>query len=274
MIKNQVVDSCRYLLRPLAQFLINQGVSFAEFTDIAKDAYVDAARRSWGIDGRPTNNARVAILTGISRREVARVRDRLVARGDDPAGRQGNRLSRILTGWHTDAEFLDTMGQPRALSEAGETGSFAALLKRYAGDLPRVAVRKELLKRGLIEALPDGTLRVLSRDFVFSTLDPDVVRQMGVALHDHAATLAHNLDDERSGERRLEGMADNAGIDVRHVPAFLDMLARRGTVFLQEIDNWLAAHETKAADAGTYEPVRLGVGIYAIHQNDATGLSK
>lgn len=272
MIKSQVVDSCRYLLRPLARFLIRQGVGFAEFTEIAKDAYVDAARRSWGIDGRPTNNARVAILTGISRRDVARVRDRLAQTDSgDPAVREGNRLSRVLTGWHTDPEFLDALGQPRVLPENDGHNSFARLLGRYAGDLPHGAVRKEMLRRGLMEELADGTLKVLARDFVYSDLDPDVIRQMGVALHDHAATLAHNLDDDRDGERRFEGLADNARIAVEHLPEFRAMVERRGMEFLRQVDNWLAGHETESSENGTHRTVRLGAGIYTIHEHETKG---
>ena len=53
-------------------------LALAGCDDKAQEVYVDVARADYGIDGRPTNNSRVAMLTGLSRREVARVRDMLL----------------------------------------------------------------------------------------------------------------------------------------------------------------------------------------------------
>lgn len=263
--KEHVIQSIRYLLRPLVRFLLKHGVTYAEFADACKDVYVDVARQEYGIQGRPTNNSRVAMLTGLSRREVARVRDRLLDGLAEPAELQGSRISQILSGWHLDPEFVGESGQPKDLPPTGPSGSLAALLKRYAGDLPHGAIRKEMLQRGLIEELTNGSTRVLKRDYVYSRLDPDIVRQMGVALHDHAATLEHNLDDNRKAEARFEGIADNGAVSTKAVMAFHQLLAERGMEFLQTVDAWLSDHEVDT----TQNPgrrVRLGVGVYTIHE--------
>ena len=150
-IKEHVIKSCRYLLQPIVRFVLRQGVTVAEFEELVKDAYVQVARQDYGIDGRPTNNARVAMLTGLSRREVAKVRDRLLEGGLLADESQGNRISQILTGWHIDTEFTDEDGQPKVLPATGPKGSLPSLLKRYAGDLPHGAIRKEMQQRALIE---------------------------------------------------------------------------------------------------------------------------
>ena len=129
-IKEHVIKSCRYLLLPVVRFVLRHGVTIAEFEELTKDAYVQVARQDYGIEGRPTNNARVAMLTGLSRREVAKVRDRLLDGGLPGEETQGNRISQILTGWHVDAEFTDANGQPKVLPATGPTGSLQSLLKR------------------------------------------------------------------------------------------------------------------------------------------------
>lgn len=274
MLKEHVIQSCRFLLLPVIRFLLKHGVTWNEFGELSKDAYVAVAREDYGIQGRPTNNSRVAMLTGLSRREVADVRDRLLNGEQGANSLQGNRLSRILSGWHVDSEFIDSNGQPKDLPATGPTGSLSALLKRYAGDLPHGAIRKEMQQRGLIEELKDGRVRVLKRDYVFSSLDPEIVRQMGLALHDHGATLEHNLDENRSSARRFEGMADNVNISPKAFKAFQDLLQTRGIEFLEEVDAWLSQNEideTKDADSRT---VRLGVGVYLIHDESKQGLVK
>jgi hypothetical protein len=156
---------------------------------MSKEAYVTVARDDHGIQGRPTNNSRVARLTGLSRREVTRIRDRLLDGEDGTDRLQGSRFSRILSGWHSDNEFIDDHGQPNDLPMTGPMGSLSSLLKRYAGHLTHGAIRKEMQQRRLIVELGNGQMRVLKRDYVYSNLYPEIVRQMSIALHDHAATL-------------------------------------------------------------------------------------
>ena len=260
MLQDIVIQSCRHLLRPIVRFLLRQGVLWSDFAELAKETYVEIARAEYGIEGRPTNNSRVAMLTGLSRREAARVRDVLLEVVPQHDERQGNRIAKILTGWHTDPEFTAPDGTPRELSSV----SFEILLNCYAGDLPHTAVRKEMINHGLVEELDGGHLRVLQRDYVYSSLDPEIIRQMGIALHDHAATLDHNLNEQRHGATRFEGLADNATIPADAIDEFRGFVEERGLEFLADVDAWLSRHETEDQDART---VRLGAGAYLI-QNE------
>jgi len=263
-LKEHVIRSCRYLLLPVVRFLLKHGVTWSEFGELSKEAYVQVARDDYGIQRRPTNNSRVAMMTGLSRREVARVRDRMLD-GEDHAGiLQGNQISRILTGWHVDKEFLDEDGQPRELPASGTTASLESLLKSYAGDLPHGAVRKEMQQRGLIEELTSSKVRVLKRDYVYSDIDPEIVRRMGVALHDHAATLEHNLNEDRLSEPRFEAIADNAMLSPRAIRTFQRLVESKGLAFLEEMDGWLSNHELDNAPDTDGRRVRLGVGVYLI----------
>ena len=224
-----------------------------------------AARDDYGIQGRPTNNSRVAMMTGLSRREVARVRDQLLEGDDGSDNLQGNQISRVLTGWHVDSEFADSDGRPKDLPVTGTTGSLSSLFKRYAGDLPHGALRKELQQRGLVEELSTGEIRVLKRDYVYSELDPEIIRRMGVALHDHAATLEHNLNEDRKTEPRFEAMADNAKLSPRAIHTFQKLVESQGLAFLEEMDSWLSDHEIENTPDTDTSSIRLGVGVYLIY---------
>ena len=270
-IKEHVIRSCRYLILPVVRFLLRHGVTWNEFSELSKEAYVMAARSGYGIQGRPTNNARVAMLTGLSRREVARVRDRVLDGADDQNAQQGNQISQILTGWHVDAEFMDLEGHPKDLPAIGPTGSLASLLKRYAGDLPHGAIRKEMQQRALIEELGDGQFRVLRRDYVYSELDPEVVTRMGIALHDHAATLEHNLNEQRPSAPRFEAIADNASIRPATYKVFKHLVEERGLSFLEKMDAWLSENEVDSSMNTDTRTVRLGVGVYLIYDENEKG---
>jgi hypothetical protein len=271
--KHAINQACRHLLAPLVRLLLRSGVTWIEFADLAKEVFVEVARSDYGVQGRPTNTARVAMITGLSRREAARVRDLLVGTVQ-PEQPPESRISQVLSGWHLDPDFSDGHGKPAVLALSGERLSLSALLKRYAGDLPHGAFVKELRSLGLVEKAGKG-YRVLARDYLRGPGDPDLVRQAGVALHDHAATLAHNLDAEHEGPARFEGMASTAQLAPRYARAFAELAAQRGQALLEELDAWLLGHEVKRSQSHVPEGgVRMGVGVYLIHDAVRRGRRK
>ena len=246
-------------------------MTWSEFGEFSKEAYVQVARNEYGIQGRPTNNSRVAMITGLSRREVAQVRDRLLEGEEAAENLQGNQISRVLTGWHLDEEFTDEQRRPKDLPATGSSGSFSRLLKRYAGDLPHGAIRKEMVQRQLVEELSSGEFRVLKRDYVYSELDPEIIRRMGTALHDHGSTLEHNLNEDRSSTARFEAIADNSRLSHRAVPVFQQLVEEKGLAFLEEMDAWLSSHEIDESSDTEKRSARLGVGVYLIYNEIQEG---
>ena len=94
------------LLRPLVRILIRNGVSYGTFADLAKWLYVDVATKEFGIKGRKQSTSRVSVITGLSRKEVMRVRQ--LERPDDRATTEGyNRAARVIAGWRRESDFLD-----------------------------------------------------------------------------------------------------------------------------------------------------------------------
>ncbi|HSG65200.1 MAG TPA: DUF6502 family protein [Gammaproteobacteria bacterium] len=263
MTKAALIKACRHLLGPVVRLLQRGGITWAEFAELGKEVFVDVAGRDYGLQGRPTNTARVALITGLSRREVGRVR-KVLAGAKAPAPSTGGAIAQVLSGWHLDPDFLDSAQRPLQLPAQGDGATLEELLKRYAGDTPHRAITKELLKLGLVNAASPGIYEVRAREYLRSPLDPDMLRQVGVALHDHGATLAHNVDTARREPARFEGMATSPRIARPHVKAFRDFLEQRGQAFLKEIDAWLAEHRADS-DSSPSNCVRLGAGVYLIH---------
>lgn len=268
MIKDQVLSACRFLLGPVIRILLRNGVGWREFADLAKEIYVETARHDYGVQGRPTNVARVAMMTGLSRREVTRVRNILDGEALAPLP-ASSRISAVLTAWHVDTEFTDADGSPALLPESGETASLDALLNRYLGDLPRGAFLKELQQLGLIEKR-DTHYKVLKRDYVREASDPDLIRQAGLALHDHGRTLAHNVNADRSDPARFERMSTSLRLAAKHIGDFHSFLASKGQAFLEDTDAWLSAHSLDAEETKV-EYVRAGLGMYLIQDEIQRG---
>ena len=259
-----IVSACRLWLRPIARWLLRSGVTWKEFAELSREVFVDTATDEFGIRGRPTNVSRVALLTGLARREVRRIQSLVREPQSTSAEDSLNHASRVLSGWHLDADFLEPDGRPRVLPATGPSPSFEVLLKRYAGDIPATALVKELLKSGSVERLPDGTYRALRRYYMPQQMDGRAVERSGSVLADLATTVEHNLSRGAREPSRFEGRAQNRNIDPRHLPAFRAFVEREAQAMLERVDDWLTTHEADAAGAAT---VRLGVGVYAIHDS-------
>jgi hypothetical protein len=266
-----IVNACLRWLRPVARWLLKSGVTWKQFAELSRAVFLDVAEAEFGLRGRPTNVSRIALLTGMTRREVRRYRETAVPLATDERAEDDlNHASRVLAGWHLDADFIDELGRPRALPAAGEGATFARLVRRHAGDIPVTALTKELLRSGSIERLEDGSYRALRRFYMPRSLDDQAVERAGHVLADLATTVEHNLSRTAQEPSRFEGRAQNRFIDPRHLPAFRAFVEREAQSFLERCDEWLTAHE---ADQGSNTPrVRLGVGAYAI-QDEMIGES-
>jgi hypothetical protein len=258
-----IVNACRLWLRPIARWLLRSGLTWKEFAELSREVFVEIATQEFGLRGRPTNVSRVALLTGLARREVRRIQAATREAPAASAEESLNHATRVLTGWHLDADFLEPDGRPRILPATGPAPSFEVLLKRYAGDIPTTALVKELVKSASIERLPDGSYRALRRYYMPRQMDGRAVERAGSVLADVATTMEHNLSRTERDPSRFEGRAQNRNIDPRHLPAFRAFVEREAQGLLERVDDWLTTHEA-TANAGA-QGLRLGVGVYAIH---------
>lgn len=272
-LRSVLLASVRLLLRPIVRVMLRGGIPFREFAELAKFAYVEIATNEFGIRGRPTNVSRTAILTGLNRRDVARIRSAAPHAMLDSVFMSPG--SRILAGWHLNGAYVDGDGKPRRLALEGEAPSFQGLVREYAPDLPYIALFKELSASGAIELCDDGLLQVLMRSYIPKSFDPNQIRLWGSILHDMAATLAHNVTRPGSAPPRFERRAIHLNVRRSAAPAFREFVEFEGQQFLEKIDSWLAQH---GADANLSEAphetasVRLGAGAYLIEETPAKGL--
>ena len=263
-------NACRLWLRPVARWLMRSGVTWKEFAELSRGVFVSVAAEEFGLRGRPTNVSRIALLTGLSRRDVRRIREEAATATESPAEDSLNHASRVLSGWHLDADFLEPDGRPRVLPARGEGASLETLLKRYAGDIPGTALVKELVRAGSIERQEDGAYRAVRRYYMPRQMDGRAVERAGSVLADLVATVEHNLSRTPDELPRFEGRAQNRYVDRRNLPAFRAFVEREAQGLLERVDDWLASNEAHAAGEGT-QTLRLGVGVYAIQDSSAGG---
>ena len=259
---SHVLAATRQWLKPLVHVLIRSGITWREFAEVAKSAYVEVATREFGKRGRPTNVSRTAVLTGLARREVRIQRERLDC-GPEALTGYVTKASLVLSAWHLEPEFLDPAGKPALLTVDGEGATFTALLRRCgAGDVRPSTLLKELRSAGAIRVTLDGRLEPLQRMYVPQKMDEELIRLWGTVLADVATTYVHNLTRDARTPARFERAALNDRVLASAVPEFREFLNKEGQAFLERVDAWLLAHEATGSAGSKKATVRLGAGVY------------
>jgi hypothetical protein len=245
------------LLKPLARILLRHNISFLTFSDLAKRVFVEVAEESFPPGGRKQSVSHIAMLTGLSRKEVLRVK-RLPPPSDDEAIAQQGRSTRVISGWTRDPRFLDAEGNPLPLRFDGEEGSFSDLVRRYSGDIPPRAVLDELSRVGLVERREDGRIWLVAHAYVPRTGTAEKLSILGVEASDLLNTIDHNISAE--GEPPyFQRKVCYYSFPERHLPELRKLTERRSQELLEELNRWMAEHDE--ASPGD-ELRRAGLSIY------------
>jgi Family of unknown function (DUF6502) len=248
-------------LRPIARLLMKAGVGYREFAEVAKCAFVDVSTSDFGLRGRPTNISRVAVMTGLTRKEVKRLRDKISA-GTEVESTKVIPLSEIIHQWHADEDYIDASGNPLELPFDGSDPSFARLVKKYGGDIPPGAMRTELKRVKAVEEKSDGRLFVKRRHIRAVETEKLVQFALGTALLGLANTINHNVGNNED-HRWVQRVASTKRIRSEDKLRVRKISRDRAEEFVTSIDDLFSAYETiYPDDSAKSDQSVVGVGVY------------
>jgi len=269
-VKKPLLAACRHLLHPLVRILLRHGVSYGEFSDSVRGAYIDIAKAELIPPGRPHSDARLAILTGISKEEVHRVR----AMDEEDDSEVGlNRIARVLQGWCQDPAYLGPYGLPLEIPFEGDGISFEQLVKTYTDSRSPRALLDELLRVNAARETDDGYVRLINRTYVPTPLDPVGLERLGNVVNYFIDTVDFNLQKKKQGSGRFERYAITMeGLSPSKFRAFDELIREKGQELLEILDDWLGQNEIKGGHKlPPTESIRTGVGIFHfIEKNPGT----
>ena len=263
-VKKGLLATYSKLLRPLIRILLKHGVTYAEFSEVVKTVFVNIAAQEFRVPGKKMSKARIAIVTGLTRKEVQRLT------GSDQEERfklktNLSRIGRVLTGWHTDPEFTGPYGMPLEIrydSDTQNDTTFVRLVQQYSGDMTPRAMLDELLRVGAVVETDRHWYKVVRREYVPEALAPDFLERIGVGIHDFIHTVEVNLEKTEANKGLFERVVRReGGMKADDLPVFDAYVRDKCQALLEEIDNWLTNLEDPDPKRGD-AVVDTGVGIY------------
>jgi hypothetical protein len=248
------------VLRPLVRILLRHGISYATFAELAKWVYVDVATEDFGIPGRKQSVSRVAVITGLTRKEVTRVQQ-LPRPDDSDEAEQYNRAARVIGGWLRDPDFRDGESPAELPFEHGPN-SFSELVRRHSGDVPARAILDELLRVGAVERQGDGPVRLIARAYIPRGSEVDKLTIVGRDAAALLATMDHNLDPER-GVPRFQRTVTYDNLPDEALAPFRELSSEQAQALLERLNGWLAEQDRDSNPTvrGTGRN-RAGLGIF------------
>jgi hypothetical protein len=272
-LQTRLLSAVYACMRPLARLLLRSGVTFKTFEETAKAAFVHEALLERDAKGRLTNTSRVAVRTGLSRKEVRRISEETLG-GTGETVRIGHfgTPARALDAWHSDPRFLDSSGLPKDLPFEGDDHSFSDVVRAAGGDVPPGAVRAELIRAAAIVELENGYLRPAKRYFVPADFDEKAIAILSGILFPMIAGVDHNANPNRKSGGFIQRFAFAPLPDDRRIE-FREWSREEATRFIEMINDRLNRDKIPPEKAGELDVIS-GMGVYFYEGLPAESLPK
>lgn len=264
--KQRVLDAFLLVMRPVVRILLRYGIGYREFAEVTKTAFVDVASVDFGLRGRPTNISRVAVMTGLSRKEIKRLRDK-IATGDLPISGKTTPLSDVLHHWHAQSEFTDANGSPLKLPYSGGPHSFTNLVKRFGGDIPAGAMRTEMKRLGVITQDQDENLQVIDRTFGSASSEESLLTILVHGVYAQLSNICHNFDPGRKDATWPNRVAYTKSLRKSDTKQLRRVTKDRIVDFVESMDDVFMAYESLQDSDEDVSKV-VAIGIYYFEEND------
>lgn len=273
-LQDALLSALKAILRPIVKLLLQSGIGYSEFASVAKLVFVQVATDDYMKRGRPANFSQVSAMTGISRKEVSRIRKRVPEERWTP-NMEASPVNTILHEWHFDPDFSDGAGTAKSLPFEGQQ-SFSALVSRYGGDIPPGAMRATLENAGVIEHDEDGPLCVSQKFFYARSVDEDFIRGLGFSLSSLGSTLVHNatvhrrtdLSNEKKRELgRFERVAFSEHMSDKGRAKLKEWVDAAALKFMSDAQLEIGRNEIHDVKEPNQRPRTVGVSVYYFEED-------
>lgn len=265
-------NAVEQLLQPLAQLMVGHSLQLGTITEMLKKALVNAALTNYGTVPQTLTDSRIAILTGVHRKDVSRLRETPQALAtEDTYVPLMSVSAQVVARWISDPAFLTGHNKARVLArtpryaQPGEP-DFSMLVAQVSNDVGARSVLDELMRLGITKSSSETHVELQDNAFVPKDGLSETFHFLASNVSDHLASAVHNLHPERTGQPMLEQSAFSHNLSMEDA-AELEQLARLlwANALQQFLQKATAAEQRSSRKSEATQRVRYGVYF---HQAD------
>jgi hypothetical protein len=262
----QILSALRTLLRPVVRQLIAHGVSFPAFTRVAKQLFVEVAEHDFALPFKRQTDSRLALVTGLNRKEVAALRGRRPSRA---AARdlEEDLLTHVIGRWMAGPPYAGADGVALQLpyeADSPGTPSFSRLIRDLNVDIPVRAVLDEMIRTNSVALLPNGDVILRHEGRIVSGDVEAKLALLGSEPAELFSTIARNIEKPDDPWLQRKVVYDNVGAEA--LPEIEAEARHLGEEFIRRANVLIASYDrdrNPAAPGGERTRVVLGAYFFA-----------
>jgi hypothetical protein len=246
--------------------MIDHGLQHAQVAELLKAVLVQESVARYGVSDREVSDTRVALLTGLHRKDVKRLR--AAPKTDRKAKQVISVPAAVIARWISEPRFLNIDQSPRSLAKSPKSGTlgepdFPTLVSEVSSDVSARAVLDELLRLGAVEIRPLGQVALVDQAFVPQGSPVEQLAFLGASVGDHLSAAVHNVNPKRSVAAMLDQSAFSQDLSSEQVAALHKHARQLWASVLQKFLSaaTLAEQRSKTTKDQAYR-VRFGVYFY------------
>jgi len=251
------------LLQPLARLMIGHGLQLMPMVELLKKALVDEAQVAYGLADKASSDTRVALLTGVHRKDVKRLREATQAL---PLSTPMVPVAAaVVARWISDPRYLNADQSARPLARTPRHGGdgepdFTTLVAEVSRDVGARAVLDELVRLGVVALRDDNHAELHAAAFVPKDGLSESFHFLAANVSDHLAVAVHNLTADRQTPALLEQSAFCADLSANQAEQ-LQLRARQlwASALPQFLQTAAVAEQRSEQEDGAKHRVRFGV---------------
>ena len=230
----------RYLkqvLRPFARFALRHGLRMTDILETLRAAFVEVAVEELHRLSVKPSTSRLAVITGLSRREVQRVA------GSNAVPAVSLSLpARVVGLWLSHPQFKVKGSKPKVLSIDGANSEFNQLVRTISHDIHPASILFELERVGLVKKTSRGIQLV---EDSFQSRDPeDGIRMLSQDLDQLLLAVDENLFAQLP-DKNLHVRTASSFVAAADAAEIREWLLKEGGAFHRRIRDYLAEHDVE-----------------------------
>lgn len=189
-----IISALEHCLKPIARLCIHFGIDHRNLSEMLKAAFVSVAKEEFKVNGKSQTDSRIALLTGVHRKDVRRLLGRAP---EKKIVRQQGLVANLINQWLSTPELLNKDGEPKPIPRNPHPEfkvSFFSLAESLTNDIHPRALMDECISRGIVNLSDDGMVHLVVESLIPADDIDDKAHLFGQTIHDHISAAEFNLN--------------------------------------------------------------------------------
>ncbi len=257
---SSIISALEHCLKPIARLCIHFGIEHRNLSEMLKAALVSVAKDEFKVNGKSQTDSRIALLTGVHRKDVRRLLGRTPEKA---AGRQQGLIANLIAQWLGTPDLVDQHGEPKPIPRNPHPDykiSFISMAENLTNDIHPRALMDECINRGIIKLTEDGMVHLIVESLIPADDLDEKACFFGQNIHHHISAAEHNLNGDEPPF--LDRFVWQDGLTEDDVKAIAAAARKAAMNALKQINNQAIQHKEKHYNEADRPEFRIHFGAF------------